>query len=125
MEVGRLILLVDDDPSLVGYAQRYLARLGYKVVVARSPDEVMAVLADGKVVPALAIIDVTVGGGLASNFGQQLRRRHPEMPILYWSGYPIPEEQLREGHPGRVGFLTKPFRPQQLTEVIEQLVKGS
>lgn len=125
MDGGRLILLVDDDLSLLGYAHRYLVRLGYEVLMARSPEEATAALADHDVPFSLAIIDVTVGGGLASNFGRLMQQQDPDLPILYWSGYSIPEEQLREGHAGRVGFLTKPFRPRQFKELIEQLVRRS
>ncbi len=81
------ILIVDDDPEIRSLMERYLRRLGYRVVTAASGDEaIVAFDVHGK--PDLILSDVVLGG---SRRGPDLvaiaHRRFGAVKAIYMSGY--------------------------------------
>lgn len=81
------ILLVDDEPDLLGTAARQLELLGYRVVPAPGGAEALALLEGGLSVDLL-LSDITMPppvDGLA--LARAARLRHPHLPILLASGY--------------------------------------
>jgi len=119
-----LVLIVDDDPSMLEGASRYLERRGMEVVTAASPFEVprMAFLKR----PDLVVLDITMpglGGEEVSGF----LRKTPQLdsvPIVFFSS--VDETRLRrialhmEG--ASYALKTGGFRP--LHEAIERALAG-
>jgi CheY-like chemotaxis protein len=92
-EAVPLVLVVDDDPTVLEGAARFLEKRGFEVVTASSPFEVprMAFLRK----PSVVVLDITMpglGGEEVSNF----LRRTPqidEIPIVFFSS--VDEVRLR------------------------------
>ncbi|HEX7018572.1 MAG TPA: ATP-binding protein [Gemmatimonadaceae bacterium] len=108
------VLVVEDGGALREAIVRILAQNGYTVLSATDGEDGMAVASshDGPIHLLLTDVVMPVFGG------RELARRfidsRPEARVLFMSGY-MAEEVLRDGlRPPVVGFLAKPFRPDQL-----------
>lgn len=101
-----LLLLVEDEPTLVRLAARALERAGWRVLAAESAEAALAELAARpSEAPALLVTDLSLPGldGLA--LLASLRERQPGLPAIVTSGYADPAPDL----PPRTAFLPKPY----------------
>jgi CheY-like chemotaxis protein len=118
--MGRLetIFLVDDQEEVRSYASEVLSRLGYTV---RSFEGARSALDAMKEQPSLLITDVVMPGIAGPELARLARERFPQLPVLFVSGYPGPEQQA----PGGQAFLAKPFTPAQLAAAVSKAVTRS
>jgi two-component system cell cycle sensor histidine kinase/response regulator CckA len=95
-------------------AERALARQGYTVLTAENGEAALELLEKtGR--PDLLISDVVMPSMDGPTMVRHVRKRYPDLPILFMSGYA--EEQLRKSIDlDNVAFLPKPFSVQQLAE---------
>ena len=95
------------------------ARVGYEVIEASSADEgeQLAVSFPGRV--HLVIADVNLGGATGPELGERLRRRDPELRLLYISGRED-EESLGDGP--NASFLLKPFAAALMVQRVRELL---
>jgi PAS domain S-box-containing protein len=115
-----LVLLVDDEEAVRGLARRVLERGGYRVVEAASGDAALAALADHDGAVRAIVLDLTMPGLTGETTLQEIRRRHPAVPVIVSSGY-IPED---EGALGGAPFLAKPYRPSELVDAVKAAIEG-
>ena len=103
------ILLVEDEDSLREVARQYLADKGYTVLVASEPDS--AVAAAEKCAGRIEVLltDVILPGSSGVQLAQRLAATHPEMRVLYVSGYTADAIVHHGGHDTNFAFLSKPF----------------
>ncbi|MGZ8993234.1 MAG: PAS domain-containing protein [Burkholderiaceae bacterium] len=106
---GETILLVDDEEALVKVGEEMLAMLGYEPVgfasstaaletFRASPQRFDAVLSDE------AMPDMT-----GSELAKEIRKLHPDIPIVLMSGYVTPALHARAQDAGVVEVLAKPL----------------
>jgi nitrogen-specific signal transduction histidine kinase len=106
---GETILLVDDEEALVRVGEEMLAMLGYEAVGFASSTEALetfratprrfdAVLSDE------AMPDLT-----GSELAREIRKLHPDIPIVLMSGYVSPALSARAQEAGVVEVLAKPL----------------
>ncbi|MHA6722975.1 response regulator [Sphingomonas sp. RS2018] len=108
------ILLVEDEDMVRAVAERALARQGYTVLTAENGEVALEILESGER-PDLLITDVVMPLMDGPTMVRHVRKRFPDMPIVFMSGYA--EEQLRRSIDiDDVAFLPKPFSVQQLAE---------
>ena len=112
------ILLVEDEAMVRAVAERALIRQGYQVLTATNGEEALEMLGnseqDGRTIDLL-ISDVVMPMMDGPALVGHARKRFPDLPILFMSGYA--EEQLRNSiNIEHVSFLPKPFSVQQLCE---------
>jgi len=117
---GGSILLVEDEDPVRMVAERALTRAGYTVVSARDGEEGLEKVSQGGRFD-LVVSDVVMPGMDGPSMVREIRKRLPEMPVLFMSGYA--EEQLRkeidiEG----VHFLPKPFTVQQIGDMVGSVI---
>jgi two-component system cell cycle sensor histidine kinase/response regulator CckA len=114
------ILLVEDEDMVRAVAERALARQGYTVLAAENGEAAMELM-QGVDRPTLVISDVMMPLMDGPTLARQLRKIHPNIPILFMSGYA--EEQLRRSIDlDNVAFLPKPFSVQQLAEATRDVL---
>ena len=116
------VLLVEDEAMVRAVAERALTRHGYTVLSAENGEAGLEMLArEGKV--DLLISDVVMPTMDGPTTARHARRTHPDLPILFISGYA--EEQLRKSIDlPNVAFLAKPFSVQQLAETVREVLTG-
>jgi CheY-like chemotaxis protein len=111
---GETILLVEDDPDMRRVSASMLAALGYPVVAVSGADTALEALEAHKEI-ALLLSDVVLGGSSTGfDLAQEVRRRRPELPVLFVSGYADPDAAARNALHGSFDMLLKPFRREQL-----------
>ncbi|WP_084718208.1 hybrid sensor histidine kinase/response regulator [Sphingomonas sanxanigenens] len=112
------VLLVEDEEMVRSVTERALARHGYTVLTAENGEEALEILDRGDPIDLL-ISDVVMPAMDGPTLVNHARRRMPDLPILFMSGYA--EEQLRRSIDiANVGFLAKPFSMQQLAEATRE-----
>jgi PAS domain S-box-containing protein len=108
------ILLVEDDNLVREYATAMVSGLGYRVIGARNGPEALDVLRQiGDI--DLLFTDVVMPGGLnGRKLAEKARELHPNMAVLFTSGY----TENAIVHHGRLdrglNLLSKPYRRQDL-----------
>ncbi len=114
------ILLVEDEEPLRRLTKRLLERHGYQVQEAQNGAHALELAADGTLAFDMVLTDVVMPqlGGPA--FAEQLRSSHPDVPVLFMSGY-IEDDIVRRGIvTGTERFLEKPFTTMALLVAVRQ-----
>jgi CheY-like chemotaxis protein len=120
------ILIIDDDDSLRDALRRTLHKEGYTIMGASEGGRGLKQLAGQSV--DLILLDMFMPDKDGIETIIDLRRTHPEIPIIAMSGGAFRgmvdvlhvAKQL-----GVRRTLAKPFTREQLLEAVEQVVKGS
>jgi two-component system, cell cycle sensor histidine kinase and response regulator CckA len=115
------ILLVEDEDILRALNAKGLASRGYTVLQAGNGVEALNVLekAEGKV--DLVVSDVVMPEMDGPTLLRELRRRNPDMKIIFVSGYA--EDAFQKHLPtdgSQFDFLAKPFTLKQLVEKVKE-----
>ncbi|MBK9169251.1 MAG: response regulator [Bryobacterales bacterium] len=115
------ILIVDDDPLLIRFTEKYLVRHGYEAHGCRTAGEAWQRMCRSEY--GLVLIDVSLPAELDAMSAEDLALRlldtFPHAGVLLWSGYPFSLEDLRTQYGSRIGFLHKPFTPAALLAAVE------
>ena len=113
------VIVVDDDPTFSGLMRTVLQIEGYQVVLVPCPDDVMPTARQVK--PALVLMDVHTGFGDTLSVLQELRADETfhSVPVVMTSGMDHSAECLAAGADT---FILKPFRPNELLDLIADLI---
>ena len=117
------ILLVEDEEDVRKLTGNILAKCGYKVLEASNGQQAVQLLEQQPHSIDLLLTDVMMPGGLSGpQLAKQIATTHPQIKVLYMSGY---NDDLL----GRQGILThdtlfirKPFTPDELAQKIRQIL---
>ncbi len=115
------ILLVEDESSLRSLIEQVLSAQGYKVLVATMGEAALDIVKHHSGNIDVLITDVVMpkmGGQLLA---EQLTQSHPEMKIIFMSGYTNNALLHNESLPEGSLFLQKPFTP----DVLLRKVRGA
>ena len=115
---GETILVADDEPALRNLSRAILERLGYRVLLAADGQEAVELFRAHRADIALVLLDRTMPRRSGEETLALLHAEAPEVPVVLTSGY-----REREGRPagagdGAVGFLAKPYSPDQVAAVV-------
>ena len=116
------ILLVEDDEEVRRFASETLRELGYTVHTAPEGKTALKILESEQNI-GLLFTDVVLPNGMnGRQLADEVRRRRPDLKVLYATGY------TRNAiiHHGRldadVELLTKPFSAEGLTRKVRQIL---
>ncbi len=118
------VLLVEDEDAVRTLTARVLVDRGYVVLTARNGREALAVLDRPDHGVHLVLTDVVMPdmGGL--ELSEHVTRAHPEVRIVYMSGY-TEGDKLQPGvRNSPYPFLQKPFSPESLAVRIREALDG-
>jgi DNA-binding NarL/FixJ family response regulator len=117
------LLLVDDDPDLLGAVAACLRGEGYEVTTARSGNEALMHLAHS--VPDLLISDIRMprmdGYTLARNI--RSASRTTLLPIVFLTAKDQKADRIEGFRTGVDAYLVKPFEPDELLTVIANILR--
>ncbi|OQX85656.1 MAG: hypothetical protein B6D63_01815 [Candidatus Latescibacteria bacterium 4484_7] len=119
---GELILIVEDEESILSLTRTMLEQFGFEVITAKTPVEGLKLAKDYGERIALLVTDVILPGTNGKDLALELRRLFPKIKTLFMSGYTsdvITEEGvIDEG----IDFIHKPFTmPDLVSKVCEIL----
>ena len=123
-ETGERILVVEDNPLVGAMATSMLSSMGYSPVVVINASSAIAELERPDPI-ALLLTDILLPGGMTGvDLARQARRRWPDLPILFMSGFADPS-LVPDDFRANTKLLTKPFRLGQLSEAIVLALAGT
>jgi CheY-like chemotaxis protein len=118
------ILLVEDEPTILGMTVRMLERLGYTVLAASSPEEAMRLVAEFVGEVYMLMTDVVMPGMNGRDLADRLLKDYPTMKCLFMSGYTANiitnQGVLSEG----MNFIQKPFSRKELAARVRQVMES-
>jgi PAS domain S-box-containing protein len=114
------VLVVEDEDGVRDLVRRVLEQLGHRVVEAKDGPAALEVLENSADSLDLVLSDVIVPDIGTSELEHDVRRRRPNLPILYMSGYSRDEMVERGLVPSDGPFLQKPFTGEELGELVCQ-----
>jgi CheY-like chemotaxis protein len=117
------ILVVEDRGLVRTLAGSVLSAAGFDVVTAAGGDEALELVRTGTE-PDLLLTDVVMPGMSGAELARRLRRLHPELPVLYMSGYTDDVVQPAELAEPRTSFLAKPFHNAELVAAARSALDG-
>ncbi len=124
MSGGETVLLVEDEELLRKVVARILDRAGYRVLVARSGDESIALCEKASVPIDVLVTDVVMPGMGGKELAMRMAERFPAIKVLFMTGY-TDDETLRRGilDQGR-DIMLKPFAPKDLLRRLRDILKA-
>jgi CheY-like chemotaxis protein len=116
------ILLVEDEEAVRAVASESLRMLGYTVLEAGTPAEALHIAQSHPEPIQLLLTDVVLPTISGRELAEIIKRLHPEIKVLYVSGYTentiVHHGVLEEG----IHFLPKPYTPSQLAAKVRQVL---
>ena len=120
-----VILVVDDDVFVLKAASAALHRLGYRVLLAADGARALEVFQSRLQEIDLIVLDMTMPGLSGEETFRRLRALHPEVKVVLSSAYDEAEVAAQVATTSGVGFLPKPYGPEQLGTQVKQLLEGA
>jgi two-component system cell cycle sensor histidine kinase/response regulator CckA len=116
------ILLVEDAEPLRILTQEFLLRLGYRVLEASSGSEALHLAQQHKGTIDLLLTDIVMPGMSGRELAMNVADRHPQVKVLYISGY-TDDAIVRHGIEERaVSLLMKPFTLERLAHKLRTVL---
>ena len=106
---GETILLVDDEEALVKVGEEMLAMLGYEPVGFASSTEALETFRASPQRFDAVLSDEAMPDMTGSELAKEIRKLHPDIPIVLMSGYVTPALHARAHDAGVVEVLSKPL----------------
>jgi len=116
------ILLIDDEKIVMEVNKELLESMGYKLYVASSGQEGLDIYMEKKDKIDLIILDMIMPGMSGSDTFDRLREINPNAKVLLSSGYSLTDKALAIMDRGCNGFLQKPFRLEELSGKVREML---
>jgi len=114
-----VILLAEDEPSVLQLTERMLASQGYILWTAARGDEALQLVEERGKPPDLLLSDVVMPGMSGVELALALRARYPKVRVLLMSGY---AGESNDGDLKGFPLLWKPFSLETLTQSVRSLL---
>ena len=101
------LLVVDDEPSVLGIVERITRKLGFEVIFRSGGREALACLAE--VQPDVALIDLQMPGVGGIDVLRAIRAADPRCQAILMTGNAMLDTAIEAVKAGALDYLTKPF----------------
>lgn len=117
------ILIADDHRLVIEAVKAKLSELEADIefVLAMSVDELLAGASDDI---DLAVIDLNMPGAEGQAHIDEIRRRHPAVPVIVLSGYEDPAVMRSALERGVLGFIPKAYSPEVMLSAVRLVLAG-
>ena len=114
------VLLVDDEAIIRNLGRTILQRYGYHVLLAEDGQDALEIFQRRQGQIDLVILDLTMPRLSGRDTLREMLKLDPAVRVVFSSGYS--SEQLDADRDGVVGFVNKPYRPQDLAQTVRQVL---
>jgi signal transduction histidine kinase/ActR/RegA family two-component response regulator len=114
------ILVAEDDSALRQLVNRVLGKQGYRVLLAGTPTEALAVEASHPDRIHLLLTDVVMPGMNGRALATEILGRRQDIRVVYMSGYTDDEAIKRDVLERGARFIQKPFDPEALRQMVAE-----
>ncbi|MDP6544050.1 MAG: response regulator [Phycisphaerae bacterium] len=116
---GRHVLVVDDEDGVLDVTAQGLRGEGYQVSICNNPTQALELYEDDHEHIDLVIVDMVMPDMSGVELLDKIRDIDPDVPVVLSSGFALDEMVEKFMAHGFVGFLTKPFKIEELLNVVE------
>jgi len=116
-----LILLVDDEPSIIQLSQLYLEREGYRIESVKDGESALSVVE--RLHPALVVLDVMLPKLDGFEVCRRLRALETDTAILMLTARDEDIDKILGLELGADDYLTKPFNPRELVARVKAILR--
>ena len=114
----KLVVVVEDNPSMLKGVARLLRQFGYASLLFPSAE---AFTSHGDFGDAACIIlDINLGDGSGIELRHRLKAAGNPVPVIYMTGNDSPAVRTAALQSGCLAYLTKPFSAKSLIEPLER-----
>lgn len=121
----RTVLVVDDDPMMLEVLVRILGRENYDLLTASSGPQALALLEARGGSVDLLVTDFSMPGMRGRELADSVRERHPDVRVLYQTGFSDLLFEDRAELEDGAAFLEKPFTARGLREAARLVLFGA
>ena len=118
---GTVLLVEDEDPVRL-FSARALRNKGYRVIEAKSGEAALEIITSGKEQIDLLITDVVMPKMDGPALVKLVRETHPDMKVIFISGYTEDAFRKRLDTDSDIHFLPKPFSLKQLAGKVKEVI---
>jgi two-component system, cell cycle response regulator CpdR len=119
------ILVVEDESVLLQFVCLVLSRAGFSVLSAANGDEAWSLFNAKRKSILLVLTDIVMPGACDGfELSSRLKRRAPEIPVLFMSGALPSDDALAQDLVNQHLLLRKPFTPDQLLAIVQEHLTG-
>ena len=119
---GELILLVDDDPSIVGMMTQVLERLGYSVTAKTSSIDAVETFTTEPGKFDLVITDYAMPGMTGKELAQEVMNVRPDIPVVLCTGFSEDIDAKDARRMGIKDFVMKPVTREKIAAIIRKIL---
>jgi CheY-like chemotaxis protein len=114
------ILVIDDEPSVLGEVASVLTGAGYAPHCCRTGDDAIEFARSSP--PDLILCDINLDGHSGLELCERIKQDEAlrDVPVMFLSGAQIPDIIRRSHAAGGAYYLRKPFDPNVLIELVEK-----
>ncbi|MEZ6143768.1 MAG: response regulator [Zavarzinella sp.] len=116
------ILILDDDPSVCTFLQNLLNQDGFLIESLSNPTEIESYLRGQQY--QLIIMDYIIPGLNADQIFNWIRDYQPDASVIVVTGYPTVESALSCLRARTYDYLTKPFDPQTMRNLVVRCLES-
>jgi two-component system cell cycle sensor histidine kinase/response regulator CckA len=121
--IGTVMLVEDEDPVRI-FGARALRNKGYKVLEAKSGEAALELMGSTDETIDLLITDVVMPNMDGPALIREVREIHPDMKVIFISGYTEDAFRQRLDSDSEIHFLPKPFSLKQLAGKVKEVISG-
>lgn len=122
---SELILLVDDEPSILQLSRMYFEREGFRVQEIGDGQAALDTVRDAKYHPALIVLDVMLPKLDGFEVCRQIRASGDQTPIIMLTARDEDIDKILGLELGADDYLTKPFNPRELIARVKAILRRS
>jgi len=115
---GKTVMVVEDEDAIRTLTRRILTRQGYDVVEADNPEHAISLCETTK--PDLLLTDVVMPGMSGKDLSKHLRELHPDLRVLFMSGYTDNVMDRYGLDTSGDSLLQKPFNGRELLTAVQE-----
>jgi len=117
------ILIAEDDIDLGKVLKMFIEMNGFCVTLVTDGSEACERLYD--INPDLCVLDINMPGTDGFSTAQYIRKRMPEMPIVFLTARNQKQDRVKGLKLGADDYITKPFEPDELVLRLQNILKRS
>jgi CheY-like chemotaxis protein len=117
------ILVAEDDVVARGFIKDFLTHYGYNVIEATDGEDAIAKFRPDLGI-SLLILDAIMPGKNGKEVYEAIRKKQPDIPVLFMSGYPRETVTAKVGLDPFMAFMAKPLYPDKFMEKVKEILEG-
>ncbi|MBN1556064.1 MAG: PAS domain S-box protein [Phycisphaerae bacterium] len=117
-----LVMVVDDEPSVLGVADMMLQRLGFDTILANNGPEALEQFARRKDEILAVLLDMSMPAMDGQDTLEALRNVRPDARVILCSGYSREVAAERFSDAALAGYLQKPFELASVSQALQAVL---